>query len=168
MWSCLASSNLPYVQHRAQSQAEEANPPGIAKQFLPIALLVEVHRLPAGDEYVLVCVCGRIPATYAVCDHSGATVTAARVAEIRRRLEQALAPQLVEVLDESHLHVGHAGAAGGMGHFRVHIVSERFVGLNPIQRHRLVYESLTDLMKTDIHALSLTALAPDTDDSSPT
>jgi BolA family transcriptional regulator, general stress-responsive regulator len=103
-----------------------------------------------------------------VCDRTGAAVTAARVAEIRRRLEQTLAPQQIEVLDESHLHAGHAGAASGMGHFRVHIVSERFAGLNRIQRHRLVYDSLADLMQTDIHALSLTTLAPDTNNSSPT
>jgi BolA family transcriptional regulator, general stress-responsive regulator len=95
-------------------------------------------------------------------------VTAARVAEIRRRLEEALAPQQVDVLDESHLHIGHAGAASGMGHFRVRIVSERFAGLNRMQRHRLVYDSLSDMMKTDIHALSLTTLAPDANNDKPT
>ncbi|MDT8408214.1 MAG: BolA family protein [Wenzhouxiangellaceae bacterium] len=78
-----------------------------------------------------------------------------RVAEIRSRLEQALAPDRLEVIDESHLHVGHAGARDGRGHFRVQIVSDQFAALPRLARHRLVYRALGDLMQTDIHALSI-------------
>lgn len=82
-----------------------------------------------------------------------------RVAEIRARLEAAFAPQALQVVDDSHRHAGHAGAQDGRGHFNVHIVSERFAGTNPLQRHRMVYEALGTLMTTDIHALQLTALS---------
>lgn len=83
-----------------------------------------------------------------------------RLTLIRSRLDAAFAPEQLEVTDESHLHAGHAGARDGRGHFRVRIVSSRFSGTNPIERHRMVYEALDDMMKTDIHALSLTALTP--------
>jgi BolA family transcriptional regulator, general stress-responsive regulator len=89
-------------------------------------------------------------------------VTQDRPAVIRSRLEAAFAPQELDVADESHLHIGHAGARDGRGHFRVRIVSSRFAGTSPIERHRMIYEALDDMMKTDIHALSLTALAPST------
>lgn len=80
---------------------------------------------------------------------------------IRARLSTELAPLQLELEDESHLHAGHAGAEGGRGHYRVHIVSTRFAGLRPIARHQLVYRSLGELMQTDIHALSITAQTPD-------
>lgn len=83
----------------------------------------------------------------------------ARPAEIERRLQAAFAPESVLVEDESHLHAGHAGAQDGRGHFRVSIVSEAFEGMNPIQRHRAVYAAMGELMQTDIHALSIEALA---------
>jgi BolA family transcriptional regulator, general stress-responsive regulator len=83
-----------------------------------------------------------------------------RVAEIRKRLEDALGPELLEVEDESHHHIGHAGARDGRGHFRVTIVSSAFAGKSRIGRHRLVYEAMGDLMRTDIHALTVQALAP--------
>ncbi len=83
-----------------------------------------------------------------------------RVGRIEVRLREKLAPERLEIVDESSKHAGHAGARSGGGHFAVTIVSARFAGLNPIQRHRLVYESLGDLMKTDIHALSVRALTP--------
>lgn len=85
-------------------------------------------------------------------------MTAERVAEIRTRLQAAFEPEALEVVDESHKHVGHPGAATGMGHFRVLLVSPCFAGVSPLERHRMVYDALGDLMKTDIHALSLTAL----------
>lgn len=66
----------------------------------------------------------------------------------------------MEVIDDSHLHAGHAGAAHGHGHFTVRLVAERFTGLPVVRRHRLVYEAVGDMMQTDIHALSITALAP--------
>lgn len=82
-----------------------------------------------------------------------------RAALIERRLRERLGAERVEVADESALHAGHAGAAHG-GHFALTVVSPRFRGLGPIQRHRLVYESLGELMQTDVHALSIRALAP--------
>jgi len=88
-------------------------------------------------------------------------VSALRVAAIRARLEHALAPQQLEVTDESHLHAGHEGARDGRGHFRVRIVAAAFAGVRPVQRHQLVYAALGDLMQTDIHALALDTKAPD-------
>lgn len=78
-----------------------------------------------------------------------------RIARIRERLDEALQPTHLEIIDESHLHVGHAGARDGRGHFRVRISAARFEGLRPLQRHRLIYDALDDLMKSDIHALSI-------------
>ncbi|WEN13738.1 BolA family transcriptional regulator [Rhodanobacter sp. AS-Z3] len=75
--------------------------------------------------------------------------------QIRQRLTQALAPIELEVVDEGHLHAGHAGE--GKGHFHVHIVSPAFDGLLPIRRHRLVYAALDGLMEHGIHALSIDA-----------
>jgi len=85
---------------------------------------------------------------------------ASRTERLRARLEQHFAPQELIVEDESHMHAGHAGAAGGRGHFRVRIVADAFRGIPPIARHRRVYAALGDLMTTDIHALSVEALAP--------
>jgi BolA protein len=82
-----------------------------------------------------------------------------RVARIDARLREQLAPERLEIVDDSAKHAGHAGARGG-GHFAVTLVSRRFEGLSTVQRHRLVYEALGEMMKTDIHALSLRALAP--------
>ena len=84
---------------------------------------------------------------------------AERPEEIRRRLEAAFAPESLSVEDESHLHAGHAGARDGRGHFRVSIVSEAFEGMNAIRRHRAVYSAMGSLMETDIHALSIEAIA---------
>ncbi len=87
-------------------------------------------------------------------------MSTSRVAQIEAELRRELSPQSVEVIDESHLHVGHAGARDGKGHFRVHIVSDRFEGLTPIARHRLVFTALQRLMQSDIHALSIQAATP--------
>ena len=73
---------------------------------------------------------------------------------------RVLEPEHLDVVDDSHRHAGHAGAADGRGHFTVLLVSKRFTGLNTLRRHRLVYEVVGDLMTTDIHALSIQALAP--------
>ena len=86
---------------------------------------------------------------------------AQRLAEIRARLEAELSPESLQVEDESHMHVGHEGAKGGLGHFRVLVVSDRFRGQSPIKRHRLVYQARGDLMQTDIHALAIEAFTPD-------
>lgn len=79
--------------------------------------------------------------------------------QIRERLQQALQPQSLEVIDDSHLHAGHAGAREGR-HFTVRVVSERFNGLSRLARHRLVYDSLADSMARGIHALAIEARAP--------
>ena len=84
-----------------------------------------------------------------------------RVDRIRNRLQQELRPEQLEIVDESHQHAGHAGARDGRGHFRVFIVAGRFAGLRPLARHQLVYQSLGELMQTDIHALSITAVTPE-------
>lgn len=83
-----------------------------------------------------------------------------RVAEIRKRLTEALAPTALEVVDDSARHAGHAGARDGRGHFNVAITSPAFVGKRQIQRHRMVYAALGELMQTDIHALSISARVP--------
>ena len=84
-----------------------------------------------------------------------------RLERIRRALRLALQNEHLEVIDDSHLHAGHPGARDGRGHFRVRVVSNAFEGLSRVQRHQLVYRSLGDLMRTDIHALGITALTPD-------
>jgi BolA protein len=87
-------------------------------------------------------------------------VTDSRLERIRTKLDTALAPTVLELDDDSALHAGHAGAASGGGHYRVKIVSGRFEGLKLVMRHRLVYDSVHDMMHTEIHALAITALAP--------
>lgn len=83
-------------------------------------------------------------------------------AEIRERLSAALQPTRVEVIDESARHAGHAGARPeGESHFRVTVVAEAFAGVGRIERQRMIYAALGDLMQTDIHALALTAMTPD-------
>jgi len=83
-----------------------------------------------------------------------------RVALIREKLTAAFAPSRLDIIDESHLHAGHAGAASGGGHFAVIIVADAFAGKNLLARHRMVYEALGDAMKTEIHALSVKAYTP--------
>ena len=69
-----------------------------------------------------------------------------------------LEPSQLTIIDESHLHAGHAGAKEGKGHFRLQIASPKFAGLRLIQSHRLIYETLGEMMQTDIHALSIELL----------
>jgi len=88
------------------------------------------------------------------------TASNERVERIRSLLQAALQPSQLEVGDDSHLHVGHAGAASGGGHYSVRIVSDRFEGQRLVMRHRLVYDAVQGMMHTDIHALAITALAP--------
>ncbi len=80
---------------------------------------------------------------------------------IRDRLNSALHPETLEITDESHLHAGHAGARSGGGHFAVTIVSREFAGRNAVQRHRLVYQAVADIMQSEIHALTISAFTPD-------
>ncbi|NDY94740.1 BolA family protein [Wenzhouxiangella limi] len=88
-------------------------------------------------------------------------MSAERVAMIRQRLESVLSLDSLEVIDESHLHIGHAGARDGRGHFRVRVVSNDFLGLPRLARHRKVYAAMGELMTTDIHALNIEALTAD-------
>ncbi|MBA5604072.1 BolA family transcriptional regulator [Duganella sp. FT3S] len=83
-----------------------------------------------------------------------------RLEKIRTRLQAALAPLAMDIGDESAMHAGHAGAASGGGHYTVRIVSARFEGIKLVMRHRLVYDSVHDMMHKEIHALAITALAP--------
>ncbi|HMB37494.1 MAG TPA: BolA family protein [Wenzhouxiangellaceae bacterium] len=78
-----------------------------------------------------------------------------RMERIRALLEAVLAPERLEVIDESHLHVGHAGARDGRGHFRIRIGCSRFLGKSRLARHRMIYDALGDMMETDIHALAI-------------
>ena len=87
-------------------------------------------------------------------------MTGDRVSRIRAELESTFNPVELLVKDQSHLHAGHEGAKDGRGHFDVTIVSEQFEGQNRIQRHRMVYDALTRMIETDIHALRIKALTP--------
>lgn len=83
-----------------------------------------------------------------------------RMGRIRAILERQLAPLRLDIADESALHAGHPGAREG-GHFRVHIVSEQFRGRTALERHRLVYQALDELMGSEIHALAVVARDPE-------
>ncbi len=87
-------------------------------------------------------------------------MSAPSIIEIRGRLEAAFPDAVIEVTDDSHLHAGHAGAAGGGGHFTVKVVSERFAGRATLARHRLVYDAVRDWMPHRIHALAIVARLP--------
>ncbi len=85
-----------------------------------------------------------------------------RVSEtITKKLKDAFAPESIEVVDESHLHEGHAGhRPGGQSHFRVHIVSQAFAGKSRIDRHRMINAILADDLADGVHALAIHASAP--------
>ncbi|AIO68325.1 BolA family protein [Burkholderia oklahomensis] len=85
---------------------------------------------------------------------------AARIALIETRLSAALAPESIDVRDDSAQHAGHAGAAAG-GHYTVTIVSAAFAGKTRVARHRLVYDALADAMQRGIHALAILAYTPE-------
>lgn len=79
---------------------------------------------------------------------------------IKQKLNESIQPELIEIIDDSASHAGHAGAKSGAGHYNVTIVAEAFDGKTLVQRHQLIYQALGDLMKTDIHALGINALTP--------
>ena len=83
-----------------------------------------------------------------------------RIARMRALLEQAFAPERLEIRDDSHRHVGHAGARDGHGHFTLEIRSAAFAGMAPLARLRAVYAALGAMMQDDIHALAIRASAP--------
>src|SRR5258708_3405644 len=95
--------------------------------------------------------------------HPGAGPTAAteaRSAQLRSAIERALAPSVLEIIDDSARHAGHAGARGG-GHFRVTVIADAFRGRTLIQRHRLVSEAVAPLMGDAVHALNIVARTPE-------
>ena len=84
-----------------------------------------------------------------------------RIPRIRQQLETAFTPALLTIQDDSAAHQGHEGTQKGAGHYSVTIISEKFTGKSLIQRHRLVYTALAQMMEEEIHALSIQAKAPD-------
>jgi BolA protein len=79
---------------------------------------------------------------------------------IKQKLTSELTPQLIEIIDNSAAHAGHAGVRKGGGHYHVTIVADAFEGKSLVQRHQLVYAALAEMMKDDIHALGINALTP--------
>lgn len=79
---------------------------------------------------------------------------------IKQLLNDAFHPELLEIVDNSAAHAGHAGARSGGGHYYVTIVAEAFEGKSLVQRHQLIYKALGDMMKHQIHALGINALSP--------
>jgi BolA protein len=84
-----------------------------------------------------------------------------RIASYEEALRKSLHPMLIEFYDDSHLHLGHAGASGGAGHYRVKIVSKSFEGLTRVRRHQLVYDALKAWFPDEIHALIINAYLPE-------
>jgi len=85
-------------------------------------------------------------------------VSERRVEKIREAISARFSPSELIIKDQSHLHVGHQGAQDGKGHFDLTIVSEKFAGVSKIQRHRMVYDALAQLLQTEIHAVRIKAL----------
>jgi BolA protein len=90
-------------------------------------------------------------------------MTLPRIERIRTQLQSAFTASRVSVVDDSARHAGHAGARGGAGHFQVRIESQAFSGRSRLQRHRMVYEALADMLPGEIHALNIEAISPDDD-----
>jgi BolA protein len=80
--------------------------------------------------------------------------------ELMQQRLSVLAPEALEIGDDSAKHAGHEGAKGGGGHYNLTIVSPQFNGMLTVARHRMIYNALGDLMQTKIHALSIRAFAP--------
>ncbi|MET0157497.1 MAG: BolA family protein [Methyloceanibacter sp.] len=82
--------------------------------------------------------------------------------DIRNKLTEAFAPEALEVVNDSHRHAGHAGSPGtGESHFTIKVVSAAFAGKSRLERHRMVNQALAAELAGKIHALAVTALAPD-------
>ena len=79
---------------------------------------------------------------------------------IKHNLTLAFKPEILEIIDSSAAHAGHAGARAGGGHYHVTIVADAFEGKSAVQRHQLIYQALGDLMKQQLHALGINALSP--------
>ena len=82
--------------------------------------------------------------------------------DIRNKLTEAFAPEALEIVNDSHRHAGHAGSPGtGESHFTIKVVSAAFAGKSRLERHRMVNEVLSAELAGRIHALAVTALAPE-------
>jgi BolA protein len=80
---------------------------------------------------------------------------------ISNKLQEAFTPESLQVVDESHLHEGHAGhRPGGETHFRVYIVSDAFKGKSRVERHRMINSALAAELSGSVHALAIQAQAP--------
>lgn len=88
------------------------------------------------------------------------SINQVRIALFEQDLKKAFSVEQLQIEDESHLHAGHAGAASGGGHFKLTIVAPEFKGLNLVARHRAVYAALNRHIPTEIHALTIIAMAP--------
>jgi len=82
---------------------------------------------------------------------------AERLLIIQERLFAAFSPSKLEIIDDSERHRGHAGAAGGAGHYKVIIMADCFADLSRIEIHRKIYGILSDLIPEEIHAIQITA-----------
>ena len=78
-----------------------------------------------------------------------------RIPLIQQRIQDAFAPKQLEVIDDSHKHVGHVGSEGGAGHYTLVISGEVFAGLSRVETHRRIYAVLDDLIPQEIHALKI-------------
>jgi BolA protein len=87
-------------------------------------------------------------------------INQARIALFEQDLHQSFAIVHLRIEDESHLHAGHAGATSGGGHFKLTIVAPEFKGLGLVARHRAIYAALNRHIPTEIHALTINAIAP--------
>lgn len=80
-----------------------------------------------------------------------------KASELEARVRSKLSCRSISIVDDSHKHAGHAGAEGGAAHFSVRLVSDDFLGLSRIARHRLVYDAVSDWMPHRLHALVIDA-----------
>jgi BolA protein len=81
--------------------------------------------------------------------------------ELIRQKLSVFEPVRIEIVDESARHAGHAGAKSGGGHYLLTIVSPKFAGKSALERHRLIYTALQEMMHKNIHALSVKAYTPE-------
>lgn len=78
-----------------------------------------------------------------------------RIEKMHQLITDALQPEQLEIIDDSHKHIGHEGAKGGLGHFTIIVKSDALEGKRMLQQHRMIYNALGDMMQTDIHALAI-------------
>jgi BolA protein len=107
-----------------------------------------------------ICIPGAALSRRDICGEKGCGTV--RVKErIEDKLTSAFAPESLQVIDESHLHAGHAGhRPGGESHFRVYLVAPAFAGKSRLERHRMVNQALAAELEESVHALAVHAAAP--------